>query len=493
MDTSLPSLLAELVADLERRAPYAAALFTSTSGIRASIDNREQSVNPQDPSQGVVFTLFTGEHVEEWATSDLNPDHLVRGVRSWASSIPIVSYQPAHGSGAQRLQRHALDAATWEVSTSGHDGRQALSGDFNRRRGATSLQTVSTPCQIPPASLSLPEKLERLSDLQNHARAFHTHIVNAELSYSDQQEIKLFIGGGCQMQQEIIRTLLFLTITVSDGQNMQQNWLAHAGTGGLELMRVSEDELAETCEIALRLLSAEKIEPGVYDVVTDPTISGTIAHECFGHGVELDLFPKGRARSATYFNQRVAAPGVDMYDDPTVPGAYGTYFFDDEGQIAAPTQILRDGILVAPLSDLLSAALTGRSRTANGRRENYARKSYARMSNTFFGPGTTAPADLLSSLEHGIYLRQASSGMEDPLGWGVQVTAHYGEEIINGQRTGRLFAPVGITGYVPDLLQSISGIGSDFALDGGWCGKGHKEWVPISSGGPHLRMKARLG
>jgi TldD protein len=321
----------------------------------------------------------------------------------------------------------------------------------------------------------------------------HAQIVNAELTYSDQQETKLFIGGGRQMQQEITRTLLFLSITVSDGQNMQQNWLARAGTGGLELVEVSETELAGTCEIALRLLSAEKIEPGIYDVVTDPTVSGTIAHECFGHGVELDLFPKGRARSAAYFHQRVVAPGVDMYDDPTIPGAYGTYFFDDEGQIATPTQILRDGILVAPLSDWLSATLTGRSRTANGRRESYARKSYARMSNTFFGPGTTAPADLLSSLEHGIYLRQASSGMEDPLGWGVQVTAHYGEEIINGQRTGRLFAPVGITGYVPELLQSISGIGSDVALDGGWCGKGHKEWVPISSGGPHLRMKARLG
>ncbi|HEY7355235.1 MAG TPA: TldD/PmbA family protein, partial [Ktedonobacterales bacterium] len=266
-----------------------------------------------------------------------------------------------------------------------------------------------------------------------------------------------------------------------------------AGTGGFELAKVSEAELADVCETALRLLAADKLEPGMYDVVTDPTVSGTIAHECFGHGVELDLFPKGRARSAAYFDQQVAAPEVDMVDDPTVPGAYGSYFFDDEGQPAAPTRILRDGVLVAPLSDLLSATVTGRSRTANGRRENYARKSYARMSNTFFGRGTTPPADLLASLEHGIYLRHASSGMEDPLGWGIQVTAHYGEEIINGERTGRLFAPVGITGYVPDLLQSITGIGDDFALDGAWCGKGHKEWVPVSSGGPHLRLKARLG
>jgi TldD protein len=469
MDTSLITLLAELVADLERRAPYAAALYTSASGIRANIDNREQSASLQEPSQGVVFTLCTGEAFEEYATSDLEPDHLARAVRAWAGSIPLASRQAAPAALADAL--HASGGSS----------------------GAAGLERFKTTCKIDPTSRSLPDKLEQLRSLQSRARGFHAQIVNAQLQYSDQEETRLFIGGGRQMLQEITRTLLFVSIVVSDGQEMQHNWLSHAGTGGLELIEVSEQELAATCETTLRLLSAEKIEPGLYNVVTDPTVSGTIAHECFGHGVELDLFPKGRAKSAAYFNQRVAAPGVEMFDDPTVPGAFSSYFFDDEGQRATPTQILRDGILVSPISDLVSAILTGQRRTANGRRETYARKSYARMTNTFFSAGDTPPADLLAGLEDGIYLRHASSGMEDPMGWGVQVTAHYGEEIRNGQRTGRLFAPIGITGYVPDLLQSISGIGSDFALDGGWCGKGHKEWVPVSSGGPHLRMKARLG
>ncbi len=79
------------------------------------------------------------------------------------------------------------------------------------------------------------------------------------------------------------------------------------------------------------------------------------------------------------------------------------------------------------------------------------------------------------------------------MGWGVQITAHYGEEIIGGRLTGRLFSPVGVTGYVPDLLQSVTAIGSDFALSAGLCGKGSKEFVPVSTGGPHLRMRARLG
>jgi TldD protein len=329
--------------------------------------------------------------------------------------------------------------------------------------------------------------------IQQRALTFHPKILDAQLSYSDQRETKLYISASRHMLQELARLSLYLEIIVADGPIMQHNWLAKTGSGGLELALVSESELASACETALRLLSAEKIEPGHYDIVTDPTVSGLLAHESFGHGVELDLFPKGRARAASYLNQRVAAPDVQLHDDPTIPGAYASYFFDDEGQLAAPTHILRDGVFVAPLSDLMSSTLTHRLRTANGRRESYARKSYARMSNTFFGAGSSAPAELIAGLEHGIYLRQGSLGMEDPLGWGVQITAHYGEEILNGRLTGRLFAPIGVTGYVPDLLQSISGIGNDLALDGGWCGKGHKEWLPVSSGGPHLRLKARLG
>jgi TldD protein len=488
LETPLHTLLAELVADLKRQAPYAAALLTSGSGTRLTLNKGEQSLHTPDPSQGVVFTIFTGEHFEEYATSDLALDRLARAVRDWARDV-YRRLPTDTGGEAYRRFPTGTDGDLYRRLPAGMGGVRVPPASSP----VWGLQHFQTPCQIPPNSLSLPEKLERMRAIQQQALSFHPQIRNANLYYSDQLETKLFISGSRQMLQEIARTSLFLDIIVADGPIMQHNWLSKTGTGGLEITEVSESELASTCETALRLLSAEKIEPGLYDIVTDPSISGTIAHESFGHGVELDLFPKGRARAAAYLGQRVAAPDVQLYDDPTIPGAFASYFFDDEGQPAAPTHILQDGVFVAPLSDLMSATFTRRLRTANGRREHYGRKSYARMTNTFFGAGTSTPEELIASLEHGIYLHQAGSGMEDPLGWGVQVTAHYGEEIINGRPTGRLFAPIGVTGYVPDLLHSISGIGNDLALDGGWCGKGHKEWLPVSSGGPHLRMKARLG
>jgi TldD protein len=83
--------------------------------------------------------------------------------------------------------------------------------------------------------------------------------------------------------------------------------------------------------------------------------------------------------------------------------------------------------------------------------------------------------------------------MEDPKGWGIQVVAHIGEEIEDGRLTGRLHSPVGITGYVPDVLASVDGVAGDFIMGPGTCGKGHKELVPVSTGGPHIRFTAPLG
>jgi TldD protein len=284
-----------------------------------------------------------------------------------------------------------------------------------------------------------------------------------------------------------------ILVVVTDGMKVQYDWIGKDGTGGLELVVTSDQELRDLCDRAVALLTAEKVPPGVYDVVTCPDVSGVIAHEAFGHGVELDMFLKGRARSREYLDRVVASPLVNILDDPSYRGGHGTYFFDDEGQLASPTYIIRDGIFRQGLSDLYTSHALGAPHTANGRRETFERKSYVRMSNTFFARGSTPVEELFARVERGVYLNKTSSGMEDPKGWGMQVTSQYGEEILHGKLTGRLFAPVGITGYVPDILQSVSAVGSDFAMTGGTCGKGHKEWIPVSSGGPHLLLKARLG
>ena len=49
-----------------------------------------------------------------------------------------------------------------------------------------------------------------------------------------------------------------------------------------------------------------------------------------------------------------------------------------------------------------------------------------------------------------------------------------------------------MSGYVPDILSSITMVGNDFELEPGTCCKGFKEFVPVTSGGPHIRTRARV-
>ncbi|MBC7263214.1 MAG: TldD/PmbA family protein [Chloroflexi bacterium] len=450
-------LLPSLVAAMERTVPYAAAWVSRMQGLQIIVSDREQHIAEVLPSQGAVFTAWNGEFLEEAATSDLS-----RGI----------------------LEKTALDLAKCITFRHGADGIDP---------GDALTQEYVTRVKMWPSDLSPQERLEFCIDLHARTRRLDPRIINVQVRYTDGAIATVFANRAKLLSQFVQRVRLLVLVMVSDGEKMRYDYLSRDGTGGMELLEVSDDDLRRLCDTAVALLSAERIEPGFYNVICTPDVSGVMAHEAFGHGVEMDMFLKDRAKSREFLGKRIAPPHVNILDDPSYPGGFGSYFFDDEGQLASPTYIIRDGIFERGLTDLYSAHVLGFPRSANGRRESFARKVYARMSNTFFGRGTTPVSEMVASMERGIYLKHVSSGMEDPKGWGVQLTCHYGEEIANGKPTGRLFHPIGVTGYVPDVLNSISMVGNDFALDGGNCGKGHKEWVPVSSGGPHLKMKVRLG
>ena len=116
------------------------------------------------------------------------------------------------------------------------------------------------------------------------------------------------------------------------------------------------------------------------------------------------------------------------------------------------------------------------------------------MTNTYFTTGTDKLDDMIASIEHGYLLESVQSGMEDPKHWGIQCMVGLGREIKDGKLTGKVVSPVTLTGYVPDLLKSISMVsGKEELFGSGMCGKGHKEWVKVSDGGPYLKCKVRLG
>jgi TldD protein len=203
---------------------------------------------------------------------------------------------------------------------------------------------------------------------------------------------------------------------------------------------------------------------------------------------------KNRALGADYIGKRVGSDMVTMHEGAKCSESVTAYAFDDEGTPAGDVVEIDRGILRAGICDALSALRLGCAPTGNGKRQNYAHKVYTRMTNTVFDSGDSTLEEMIASVKYGWLLRGMRSGMEDPKHWGIQCILDRGYEIVDGKLTGKVVSPIVMTGYVPDLLGSVSMASSDRVVEGGgFCGKGHKEWVKVADGGPYLKMKARLG
>ncbi len=454
--SALRPALGEVLKILEKEAPYGAVSLSSRETTQYLVDNKQERVVAGKPTAGVILRTFDGRTLREKALGGFNKEDVIRGAKDFIQGVEYAS-------------NGKLDLG------------EERSGDFQ------------TEMENDPALVPTEDKLEFLREMNRRVRAIDPRIVNARVNFRDMREKTVFRDRVADLAQDIQRVNMTIVVTVMGDQGVVFDWLSRSGTAGLEILTFSDDELAGLVKKAIKLLDADRVEPGEYQLVTAPGVSGVICHESFGHGVETDMFLKERARAASYLGRRVGSDLVNIYDDPSFPGEFGSYFFDDEGYPAKPTRIVKNGIFERGLTDLYSASALKIERSPNGRRQDFTRKVYPRMTNTFFGSGDLPLEDLIGQVEEGIYVSKTSSGMEDPKGWGIQVTGHYGFEIKGGKVTDKMYAPIGITGYVPEVLSSISAVADDFKLDAGFCGKGTKETVPVTSGGPHLLMKARVG
>ena len=352
-------------------------------------------------------------------------------------------------------------------------------------------------------SFSRPDDLARYSDQQLLDFCSSTrdlllskseNILNAFVSLGSLAVSKLFVSENRELDQSYTWINGSVAAVYRENEKVVQ---VYEGAYDHLIGKVLEElpgKIEKLLHKAHKLTEAKPIEPGVYDLITDPSITGLIAHEAFGHGVEMDQFVKERALAKEYVGKYVASPICNMRDGAASTLSAASYFFDDDGVLAGNTQIIKDGILVTGISDLASAVQLGTAPTGNGRRESSRRKTYSRMTNTFFEPGKDKLEDMIASIDHGYMLFDTNNGMEDPKNWAIQCVAEYGIEIVDGKLTDNWVSPVVMSGYVPDLLGSISMVSDDFVVAGsGMCGKGYKEWVRVSDGGPALKVKVKLG
>jgi TldD protein len=449
--------LGEAVAELEGKFPYASALYTSQQGIQFTRDRRGKGLREaRGRGAGVSLRVFDGSAFHERAIDEPNHEAIVGAARALRGEV---------ARAVDRMEILPLPPLT---------------------------QSWVTPMEIDPDTTSLTERVARLDEEYERFAWPDERLKNMRLNSEQSRVERVFVDRTRRLTSRRWLITQSIILIGREGDRSAVCVRQHGGQGGLELTRLPAEEIEASRRELIDLLGAEPPPVGEVDVVLDPHVSGLLAHESFGHGVESDLFVSERARARLFLGKTVAAPVVNLSDDPSIAGARGSYPFDDEGMLSGRTRIIENGIFRRPLTDLSAASELGLARSANGRAQAFDRKVYVRMSNTFFEPGTSDPAEMLAGLEDGLYVQGFRNGIEDPQGWGIQFTAHLAREYKRGKPTGRVFAPITVTGYVPEILAGIRAVGRDFRLRSAGCGKGFKEFVPVSAGGPHLRTRARI-
>ena len=456
------SEIKQLVMELKKSFQYVSVLGVDIKATDISVDQSTSNIDPgSDMECGFVIKMSNGREFYEYSLDDISGD------------IPALAQKIADSLALDdSLKENTIDEVI--LKDEALVKSFVRPGDFEKYTDKELLEFCKDTCK------QLADKSEC--------------ILNAMVRLGKMEVSKLFISENRELDQNYTWASGIIIAIYNENEKTIQSFESEGDptlAAVLEKLPLKMDKLVKKAHM---LTLAKPIEPGVYDVITAPSITGLIAHEAFGHGVEMDQFVKDRALAKNYVGDYVASPICNMRDGAASTLSVASYFFDDDGVLAGDTQIIKDGILVTGLSDLASASQLGTAPTGNGRRESTRRKAYARMTNTFFEKGTDKLEDMIKSIDHGYMLFETNNGMEDPKNWAIQCVAEYGIEIVDGKLTETYVSPVVMSGYVPDLLKSISMVSDDFEISGlGHCGKGYKEWVRVSDGGPALKVRVKLG
>ncbi|MCA0919495.1 metalloprotease TldD [Pseudooceanicola nanhaiensis] len=340
----------------------------------------------------------------------------------------------------------------------------------------------------PISAQPFPVKVETLREIDDYLRALDPRVVQVTASIGAScQEVFILRPDGTLVEDVRPMTRLNVSVIVEENGRRESGSAGGGGRVGLDGLLDPVDWKAKAKE-ALRIacvnLTAEAAPAGVMDIVLGPGWPGILLHEAVGHGLEGDFNRKGTSAFAGLMGQRVAAPGVTVVDDGTIPDRRGSITVDDEGTPSARNVLIEDGILVGYMQDRQNARLMGVEATGNGRRESYAHAPMPRMTNTIMEGGDADPEAIVADLKDGIHAVGFGGGQVDITNGKFVFSCTEAYRVKNGKRVGAVTGAT-LIGDGATALQHIRALGNDMALDPGMgnCGK-QGQWVPVGVGQP---------
>jgi TldD protein len=343
----------------------------------------------------------------------------------------------------------------------------------------------------PLASLEDAQKVKLLERLETLCRSRDPRVIQVMASLAAEYEVVLVARSDGILAADV-RPLVRMSVQVIAEEKGRREQGSSGGGGRTDYSHFTDEVLKEyadrAVDQALVNLKSRPAPAGTMTVVLGPGWPGVLLHEAIGHGLEGDFNRKGSSAFSGRIGERVAATGVTVVDDGTLPDRRGSLSIDDEGNPTQHNVLIEDGVLRGYMQDTLNARLMGVPVTGNGRRESFAHVVMPRMTNTYMLKGDKDPKDVIASVKKGLYAVNFGGGQVDITNGKFVFSASEAFMIENGKVTYPVKGAT-LIGNGPDALTRVSMIGNDLQLDTGvgTCGK-EGQSVPVGVGQPTLRI-----
>lgn len=435
---------------LSRGGDYAELYFEHR--LSRSINFEEQSVKGATSGvlQGLGVRVVSGEAIGYAYTEEFDPNQLRRAARTAANisasprEVEPVRIAPRDTPSYYELDRYSVDDAA-------------------------------------------PDKVALIRRADAAARAFAPTVTQVVVTFTEGlKRIAVANSEGALVQDVQPQVQMSVQVISERNGDRQSGRESRAGRANLSFFEGATPEAIakEAARVAVHAHDAREAPAGTLPVVLASGDPGVLVHEAVGHGFEADFNRKRTSAYTDRLGQQVASPLVSVVDDGTIPYLNGTINVDDEGTPSQRTVLMEHGVLTSYLQDWISARHFGVPSTGNGRRESFRTFPQPRMRTTFLLAGAFDPAEIIGSVQHGLYCVKFGGG---------SVNISNGDFVFNTTEaylieSGKITAPLkrtNLTGNGPDLLTKVTMVGSDLKISrGGWgCGK-EGQMVSVSVGLP---------
>lgn len=326
-------------------------------------------------------------------------------------------------------------------------------------------------------------------------------IIKSQVSMSYSIVSKLFVSSeGSKIHQNFSDVIADLSATAHENGLTQSVDITEGGRGGIEKLS-TDREIRETAKFisdkAAQLIDAKPVKEEKTIVVMNPDFVALLTHEILGHPSEADrvlgkeMAWAGGAWWAGKLEEKIGSDNLNVFDDPTLEGTLGHYGFDDEGNKATRTELVKNGVLSNHMQSRETAEIFHTNPSANMRASSYRFMPLIRMACTCIDRGDWEPDEMVSDIKNGYLISNMKIPSIDMKRYNWSISCQFAQKIENGEITD-LLRDVIVLGTAPDFFKSIDACGKDFTVRPITnCGKGDPmQSMAMGNGGPSIRATA---